>query len=74
MDIRRLAPALSVSEQIFPSQLAELKAAGFRAIICNRPDGEGSDQPLFAEIKRAADAVESLITVGLERTQSAFNS
>ena len=57
MDIRRLAPALSVSEQIFPSQLAELKAAGFRAVICNRPDGEGSDQPLFAEIKRAADAV-----------------
>jgi len=57
MDIRRLAPALSVSEQILPSQLAELKAAGFRAIICNRPDGEGSDQPLFAEIKRAADAV-----------------
>ncbi|MDI3250503.1 hypothetical protein PS706_03191 [Pseudomonas fluorescens] len=60
MDIRRLAPALSVSEQILPSQLAELKAAGFRAIICNRPDGEGSDQPLFAEIKRAAD------TVGIE--------
>ena len=57
MDIRRLAPALSVSEQILPSQLAELKAAGFRAIICNRPDGEGGDQPLFAEIKRAADAV-----------------
>ena len=57
MDIRRLAPALSVSEQILPSQLAELKAAGFRAIICNRPDGEGSDQPLFAEIKRAANAV-----------------
>ena len=58
MDIRRLAPALSVSEQILPSQLAELKAAGFRAIICNRPDGEGSDQPLFAEIKRAADRSE----------------
>ncbi|WP_411392626.1 TIGR01244 family sulfur transferase [Pseudomonas sp. MPB23] len=57
MDLRRLAPALSVSEQIFPSQLAELKAEGFRAIVCNRPDGEGSDQPLFAEIKRAADAV-----------------
>ena len=57
MDIRSLAPALSVSEQILPSQLAELKAAGFRAIICNRPDGEGGDQPLFAEIKRAADAV-----------------
>ena len=29
---------------------------------------------LAVEIERAADAVESLITVGLERTQSAFNS
>ena len=29
---------------------------------------------LGAEVERAADAVESLVTVGLERTQSAFNS
>lgn len=57
MDIRHLAPGLSVSEQIFPNQLAELKEAGFRTVVCNRPDGEGSDQPLFAEIKRAAEAV-----------------
>ncbi|QBZ90329.1 TIGR01244 family phosphatase [Pseudomonas viciae] len=57
MDIRHLAPGLSVSEQIFPNQLNELKNAGFRAIICNRPDGEGSDQPLFAEIKRVAQAM-----------------
>ena len=57
MDIRCLAPGLSVSEQIFPNQLSELKDAGFRAIVCNRPDGEGGDQPLFAEIKRAAQAL-----------------
>ena len=57
MDIRCLVPGLSVSEQIFPDQLAGLKEAGFRAIICNRPDGEGSDQPLFAEIKRSAQAI-----------------
>ncbi|WP_460136309.1 bifunctional protein tyrosine phosphatase family protein/NAD(P)/FAD-dependent oxidoreductase [Pseudomonas sp. S1_E04] len=57
MDIRHLASGLSVSEQIFPHHLVELKAAGLRSIVCNRPDGEGSDQPLFAEIKRAADAV-----------------
>ena len=56
MKIQHLAPGLSVSEQILPEQLAELKAAGFRAIICNRPDGEGNDQPLFAEIERAAQA------------------
>ena len=29
---------------------------------------------LPGEIQRAADAVESLVTTGLERTQSAFNS
>lgn len=57
MDIRHLASGLSVSEQIFPHHLVELKAAGLRSIVCNRPDGESSDQPLFAEIKRAADAV-----------------
>lgn len=57
MDIRCLVPGLSVSEQILPDQLAELKEAGFRAIVCNRPDGEGSDQPLFDEIKRSAQAI-----------------
>lgn len=56
MKIQHLAPGLSVSEQILPAQVAELKAAGYRAIICNRPDGEGNDQPLFAEIERAAQA------------------
>ena len=58
MKIQHLAPGLSVSEQILPGQLAELKAAGYRAIICNRPDGEGSDQPLFAEIESAARAAD----------------
>lgn len=56
MKIQHLAPGLSVSEQILPGQLADLKAAGYRAIICNRPDGEGNDQPLFAEIESAARA------------------
>lgn len=54
MDIRHLAQGLSVAGQILPNQMAEVKQAGFRAIICNRPDGEGADQPLFAEIERAA--------------------
>ena len=56
MKIQHLAPGLSVSEQILPIELTALNEAGFRAIICNRPDGEGSDQPLFAEIERAAQA------------------
>jgi sulfide:quinone oxidoreductase len=57
MKIQHLAPGLSVSEQILPGQLAELMAAGYRTLICNRPDGEGNDQPLFAEIERAARRV-----------------
>jgi len=51
-----ITPTLSVSEQILPTQMADLAAAGFRAIICNRPDGEGADQPAFAEIAAVAKA------------------
>ncbi len=58
MEIRHLAPGLAVSEQISPNQMTELKHAGFRSIICNRPDGEGADQPLFAEISRAAQELD----------------
>jgi sulfide:quinone oxidoreductase len=32
--------------------MAESKKAGFRSIICNRPDGEGADQPTFRKSKR----------------------
>lgn len=34
----------------------------------------GARDSVAAEVSRAADAVESLVTVGLERTQSLFNS
>jgi sulfide:quinone oxidoreductase len=35
---------------------ADREDGGFRAIICNRPDGEGGDQPTFEEIEAAARA------------------
>ena len=57
MDLKRISDALSVSGQISPADVAELKAQGFRSIVCNRPDGEGADQPTFEEIHEAADAV-----------------
>ena len=52
--IKKLTDEISVAPQIKPSELAELAAQGFRSIICNRPDGEGADQPLFSEVERAA--------------------
>lgn len=54
MDIKQLTQGLSVSKQIAVSDMEAIKEAGFRAIICNRPDGEGADQPTFEEISKAA--------------------
>lgn len=53
---KKLTDDLSVSPQILPADVAELAAMGFKSIIDNRPDGEGPDQPSFAEIERAAKA------------------
>ena len=54
MDIKNLTPNLGVSAQILASDLPALADAGFKSLICNRPDGEGPDQPSFAEIAQAA--------------------
>ncbi|KWF59403.1 bifunctional protein tyrosine phosphatase family protein/NAD(P)/FAD-dependent oxidoreductase [Burkholderia pseudomultivorans] len=54
MSIHKLTDTLSVSPQIQAADLPTLHAAGVRAIICNRPDGEGADQPTVAEIRAAA--------------------
>ena len=45
MDIKTIAPDLSVSPQITPQDVGVAASRGFRAIIINRPDGEASDQP-----------------------------
>ena len=55
MDVRSIDNELSVSPQIGVADVAALAAAGFRSVICNRPGGEGADQPTFAEIKAAAE-------------------
>ncbi len=56
MDIKEITKRLSVSPQITAADIPAVAAAGFRAIICNRPDGEGADQPTFEEIETAAKA------------------
>lgn len=56
MNAKLITSTLSVSEQIQPEEIAALAAAGFKSIICNRPDGEGADQPSFAEVEAAAQA------------------
>ncbi|MCB1508074.1 MAG: TIGR01244 family phosphatase [Hyphomicrobiaceae bacterium] len=56
MKFKAISPEISVSEQISVAEVEAAKAAGFRSIICNRPDGEGADQPTFEEIETAAKA------------------
>ncbi|MBU6418861.1 MAG: TIGR01244 family phosphatase [Proteobacteria bacterium] len=55
MNSRSLTPNFSVSSQIQPEELPSLADQGFRSIICNRLDGEDSNQPTAAEIRAAAE-------------------
>ena len=69
MDIRTLTADLSVTGQITQDQLAQIAAQGFRAIICNRPDGEeGPSQPSQNEVLETAKAL------GLEVAYHPVNS
>lgn len=56
MRFKPVTTTLSVCEQIAVSDISEIVSAGFKSVICNRPDGEGADQPTFAEIDAAARA------------------
>ncbi|RYE88176.1 MAG: TIGR01244 family phosphatase [Hyphomicrobiales bacterium] len=54
MELKRINEHVSVSPQISPDDVAAIKAAGFVAIVNNRPDGESPDQPDSAVIEKAA--------------------
>jgi sulfide:quinone oxidoreductase len=56
MEFRKITDEVSVSPQIAPADMQTIRAAGFTSVLCNRPDGEGADQPLFHEIEDAAKA------------------
>lgn len=55
--MKTLKPALYVSAQIRAEDLPALQAQGIAQIICHRPDGEAPDQPAFADIAAAANAL-----------------
>ncbi len=56
MEIKQVTPDFSVSGQLDPAGLGGLAARGFRTIVCNRPDGEGPDQP--SSLQMAAEAAK----------------
>ncbi|WP_317056144.1 TIGR01244 family sulfur transferase [Roseovarius rhodophyticola] len=54
MDIRQLTDDFAVSPQIDVAHMKEIAGAGFRSLLCNRPDGEEMGQTDFAAIEDAA--------------------
>lgn len=55
MDIRPIDSEYSVSGQITVDDLNAIKEAGFKSIVCHRPDHEQPDQPEFAAIAARAE-------------------
>lgn len=50
MTLTQLDAKLAVSPKVRPEDLAQLRSAGFRCVINNRPDGEAPEQPTSAEL------------------------
>ncbi len=51
----QISPDFSVAPQILPEDVARIAALGFKAILCNRPDGEAADQPEAAAVQAEAE-------------------
>jgi len=56
MEYRQISEDYSVAGQIQPEDVAAIKEAGFKSVICNRPDNEQPGQPSADSVKAAAEA------------------
>ena len=56
MEYRQITDDYSVSGQITPDEVAAIKAAGFKSVICNRPDDDQPGQPSADSVKVAVEA------------------
>ncbi|MDB5677707.1 TIGR01244 family sulfur transferase [Sphingomonas bacterium] len=54
--IRNVDDSISVAPQIQPEDIAAIKAAGFAAVVNNRPDDEQAGQPAGDAIRAAVEA------------------
>lgn len=54
MYIKRMNERFATSAQIAISDIEAIARAGYRSIVCNRPDGEEQRQPLARDIEAAA--------------------
>lgn len=52
--LQPLDATLAVAAQLQPEHVAEIAMQGYRALICNRPDGEVEGQPPASDLAAAA--------------------
>jgi len=57
MNVRKIDDQFSVIGQITPEQVQAVSDAGYKSIICARPDDEEFGQPRFDEVARAAEGL-----------------
>ena len=57
MIIRELTPDLAVADQLTLDDLDTLKDAGYKAIVCNRPDEEGEPHAEAEAMAKQANAL-----------------
>lgn len=62
MNYRSIDPNFAVAGQLQPDQLQAVADAGFKTIVCARPDNEEPGQPSFASIAAAAERVGVMAT------------
>ncbi|MBN9348077.1 MAG: TIGR01244 family phosphatase [Devosia sp.] len=54
LSFRKIDPNFAIAGQILPADVKKVAEAGFKTIVCARPDGEEPGQPTFAAISTAA--------------------
>jgi uncharacterized protein (TIGR01244 family) len=52
----QLTPEFAVAGELSETDFAELAAAGFKSVLCNRPDGEAISQLTAAHSQKLAEA------------------
>lgn len=58
MKIETVSHKYGVSGQIEPDDLRVIAQAGYKSVVCMRPDNEEAGQPKFDEIARTANAFD----------------
>jgi uncharacterized protein (TIGR01244 family) len=54
MELRHISDTYAVCEQITSDDLPTILQSGFKALVCNRPEGESADQESFDTIAASA--------------------